>query len=85
VTFPGSLQTLQDSVAFVEEVLVEECALESAFQGNRFHDLMRMSLHNNNYSIIAGAIAKKHKTNYTAVYAKMMDPANWYLPYPDAE
>jgi NADH:ubiquinone oxidoreductase subunit B-like Fe-S oxidoreductase len=44
-----------------------------------------MSLHNNNYSIIAGAIAKKHKTNYTAVYAKMMDPANWYLPYPDAE
>lgn len=85
VSFPGSLQTLQDSVAFVEEILAEECALESAFQGNRFHDLMRMSLHNNRYSIIAGAIAKKHKTNYDAVYTKMMDPANWYLPYPDKD
>lgn len=85
VSFPGSLQTIQDSVAYVEDVLAEECALESAFQGNRFHDLMRMSQHNNRYSIIAEAIAKKHKTNYDAVYNTMMDPANWYLPYPDEE
>lgn len=85
VTFPASLQNIQDSVAFVEEILAEECALESAFQGNRFHDLMRMSQHNNKYSIIAEAIAKKHKTNYDAVYDKMMNPDNWYLPYPDEE
>lgn len=85
LTFPANLQTMQDSIDFVEEVLIEECALESAFQGNRFHDLMRMSLHNNKYSLLAEAIAKKHKNNYDAIYAKMIDPANWYLPYPDEE
>lgn len=81
--FPSDVKTMQDSVKFIETLLVEECALESAFQGNRFHDLMRMSLHNNDYSILAEAIAKKHKNNYDAVYAKMSDPGNWYLPYPD--
>ncbi|MDD3431201.1 MAG: RagB/SusD family nutrient uptake outer membrane protein [Bacteroidales bacterium] len=85
VTFPSGMQSMEDSVAFVEEILAEECALESAFQGNRFHDLMRMSLHNNKYSILAEAIAKKHKTNYDAVFNKMNNPANWYLPYPDEE
>jgi hypothetical protein len=34
---------------------------------------------------LAEAIAKKHKTNYDAVFNKMNNPANWYLPYPDEE
>ncbi|MDR0732484.1 MAG: hypothetical protein LBF08_00255 [Dysgonamonadaceae bacterium] len=40
---PEKLETRQDSMAFVNVMICKELALETAFEGNRFHDLMRLS------------------------------------------
>ncbi len=74
-------ETLTDSIEYVEKLLIEECGLETAFHGNRFHDLMRYSHHNSNNSIIAENIAEKHLDDYARYYAMMLDEQNWYLPF----
>ena len=42
------LATLSDSIEWVENRILEEMAAETAFEGNRFFDLLRMSRHNQN-------------------------------------
>ena len=39
------LATIQDSIRFVEEKIIDEMALETCFEGYRFGDLMRVSMH----------------------------------------
>lgn len=39
------LATIQDSIRYVEERIVDEMALETCFEGYRFGDLMRVSMH----------------------------------------
>lgn len=85
--FPATIQTMQDSVAYMEKLLADECAMETAFNGNRYVDLMRMSRHQIDRAasptIIAEAIAEKHAGEYSSYYAKMLDPKNWYITYPE--
>lgn len=40
-----ALATMQDTVRFVEEKIIDEMALETSFEGYRFGDLMRISMH----------------------------------------
>ncbi len=75
VVFPPELRTLQDSIDFVETVLVDECALENPFLGTRFHDLMRFSLHGHS-TILADNIAKKKP----GLYERLLKEENWYIP-----
>lgn len=44
-TTAGRIPTLQDSVRAVEEALIDEMALETCFEGYRFGDLLRISMH----------------------------------------
>ena len=74
-----SLNSLQDSVNFVEDKIIEELALETAFEGNRFHDLMRIAIRRNNPAFLADKIAAKHTGNEQAIRSKLMDENNWYL------
>ena len=72
---------LSDSIEWVEEQLVNEYALETALEGNRFHDLMRISRYRNNPSYLAQKVAAKFTgSKKTAVYTKLQDMSNWYLP-----
>lgn len=72
---------LSDSIEWVEEQLVNEYALETALEGNRFHDLMRISRYRNNPSYLAQKVAAKFTgSQKTAVYTKLQDMSNWYLP-----
>lgn len=75
-----SLSGLQDSILFVEEKIIEELALETAFEGNRFHDLMRIAVRRNDPAFLADRVAEKHTDNQEAIRSILMDESNWYLP-----
>lgn len=69
----------KDSVLFVENAICDELALETGFEGNRFHDLMRFSNHKNDTEFLARKVAAKHNNDNT-LFLKLKDRNNWYLP-----
>ncbi|MBS2099628.1 RagB/SusD family nutrient uptake outer membrane protein [Carboxylicivirga linearis] len=71
--------SLEDSIQYVEDKIIEELALETAFEGNRFHDLMRIAKRRGSNAYLADKVAEKY-TNADAIRAKLMEEANWYLP-----
>lgn len=75
----SDLATLQDSIEWVEDKIIEELALETAFEGNRFHDLMRVALRRNDPSFLADRVAENHPDDEDAIRSKLMDENNWYL------
>jgi hypothetical protein len=74
-----ALSSKQDSILYVEDKIVEELALETAFEGNRFQDLMRIAMRRNDPSYLANKVAAKHTGNEQAIRSKLMDENNWYL------
>lgn len=70
---------LSDSIEYVEDLIQQELALETAFEGNRFHDLMRLAIRRGDYSYLAKKIAAKHVGNESAIETKLTDPINWYI------
>jgi len=74
-----SLNSLEDSINFVEDKIIEELALETAFEGNRFHDLMRVAMRRSDPSYLADKVAAKHSGNEQAIHSKLMNESNWYL------
>jgi hypothetical protein len=71
------METLADSIAFVDRCILNELALEMAFEGNRFHDLMRFSLRENDPAILANRVGLKNPE----AGSKLMNTQNWYLPW----
>lgn len=75
---------LLDSVRMVEDFIQEELALETAYEGNRFHDLMRFTLRrmkdglNDDASYLADKVSMKY-ANKAAVRAKLLNTDNWYI------
>ncbi|MBC7828008.1 MAG: RagB/SusD family nutrient uptake outer membrane protein [Chitinophagaceae bacterium] len=73
-----------DSLTAIETGLIEEGALENAFEGTRWADLLRFALRRNNPAIIADRIADKLTKdgvgNAGAVRARLMN-RDWYLPF----
>ncbi|HPR30760.1 MAG TPA: RagB/SusD family nutrient uptake outer membrane protein [Prolixibacteraceae bacterium] len=77
------LEVTGDSLTVIESQILDECALELAFEGQRWGDLVRMSLRNNNPSILADKVAEKlilSGKDGEAVRQKLMDRKNWFLP-----
>lgn len=70
---------LNDSVLYVEDMIQKELALETAFEGNRFHDLMRIAIRRNNPDYLAEIVSEKHPANKAAIREKLTHPENWYL------
>ena len=69
----------EELMNFVEDKIMEEAALELAFEGNRFHDLMRVAIRRNDNSYLADRVAAKHIQNKEAIRSKLMDRKSWYL------
>lgn len=55
-------------------------ALEGAFEGYRFYDLMRVALRRDDPSYLANAISLRNGTEDAQLRALLMDTKNWYLP-----
>ncbi|KLT67412.1 RagB/SusD family nutrient uptake outer membrane protein [Pedobacter sp. BMA] len=77
--------SFQTDMIGLEGKLIEEAALELAFEGNRWPDLLRIARRQNNPAFLADKIYQKllkaGNPNASAVREKLMDPANWYLPF----
>lgn len=78
----------------VEEMIVDELALETCFEGNRFGDLVRIAQHRGedngtaqDNAFLANRVAKRNGTINQTIYDKLIgDGTNyndkWYLPLP---
>ena len=90
--------TEDDIINAVEDVIVDELALETAFEGNRFYDLVRIAEHKNASGYkgsewlakkIANRNSKQATNNSPAVdgfdgslYSKLQNPKYWYFTLP---
>jgi hypothetical protein len=70
--------------SFVEEKILDEYALETAFEGNRFHDLMRFALRNKDNAILAKRVARRNGTS-SNLETELLEEKNWYLPGDDMQ
>lgn len=80
----------------IENLIVDELALETAWEGNRYPDLLRIASHKGDAGIIwfADKIARRGDPRdpdvpygvgtpeYDALFNRLTNPANWYLKLP---
>lgn len=66
----------------VEDLIIDEFALETAFEGNRFSDLMRVAMRRNDPTYLADKVARRkgemHPRN-EELFSRLSNPDNWYL------
>lgn len=75
-----------DSTLLIEDRIITESALELAFEGTRWQDLVRLAFRRNDPNVLAARVASKfEKAGNTGMAAtvkgKLMNPANWFLPF----
>lgn len=79
-----ALASHADSVAYqiplVEDMIIREMALEKAFEGERYYDLMRVALRRNDNTYLAAPISKRTGTQDEKLFTILMNRSNWYLP-----
>lgn len=82
---PRVIDNPADSLTQIENYLIEEAALEMAFEGSRWEDLVRIALRRNDPSFLANKIyeklSKEGNPQADAVRSKLMSRENWYLPF----
>ena len=84
----------QDSLNYIADLVIDELALELAWEGTRFGDLIRFAKTMGDNDVLAKRVAGRAYENDvtyrspefqydTELYSKMLNEANWYLPLPD--
>ena len=83
---PAPLPTRQDTINYqvplVEDLIINEMALEGAFEGYRFHDLMRVALRRGDPAYLANPISRRNGEADTQLQQLLMNQDNWFLPLP---
>ena len=72
--------TVNYQIPLVEQMIIDECALEFAYEGKRFYDLMRIALRRNDPAYLADAVARRDGKIDETLRSKLMDKKNWFLP-----
>lgn len=75
--------TFADTITYVEERILDELALEAAFEGNRFGDLIRFAERANDPNILIERVANRSGVLNQDIYNKLQEKSNWYLPLPE--
>ncbi|MFI8379440.1 RagB/SusD family nutrient uptake outer membrane protein [Leeuwenhoekiella sp. NPDC079379] len=74
-----------DSLISLENNIIEEAALELAYEGNRWGDLVRVALRRNDPSFLADKVYAKlaadGNSQAASIRTKLMSKENWYLPF----
>lgn len=74
-----------DSLMQIENGLINETALENAYEGTRWPDLLRIALRRNDPAFLADKIFDKLNKDgvpgAAAAQARLMDRTKWYLPF----
>lgn len=76
--YPGDMEK---QMIYMDSVICNEYAYETAFEGNRFQDLMRFSRYQNNPDFLLERMKKKSSTiaDRLKVGRRVWDCKNWYL------
>ena len=77
---PTRQDTVEYQIPLVEDMIVTEMALEGAFEGYRFNDLMRVALRRNDPAYLADPVSRRNGESDDVLRQKLMDTKNWYLP-----
>lgn len=80
---PKNMISTDSITTLIENFIIDERALELAFEGKRWFDLVRIAERRNDPAYLADKVAAKFAgtPNYDAVRNRLMNPANWYLPF----
>jgi len=74
-----------DDMITTENNIINEDAMELAYEGNRWEDLVRVALRRNDPAFLADKIydklSKEGNANASAVRSKLLNVQNWYLPF----
>ena len=78
---PASI-TGYDRLIYIEDLIIQERALELAYEGKRWTDLVRIAERREDPAFLADKVAAKFAGTpmYDEIRNKLMNPANWYLP-----
>lgn len=74
----------QDTINAIEDLIVDEMAMEAAFEGTRYYDLMRVANHknaDNPYGANFGSLWLKKKLAYKNPVVDLSVKENWFLPF----
>lgn len=80
--------TFNDTIEYIDELIIDELALESTLEGNRFGDLIRFARRRgdwgdgNYYDFLANRVANRSGEKNDSLYNKLSgSEENWYLPF----
>ena len=75
--------TGEDRMLMIEDLIIAERAMELAFEGKRWFDLVRIAERRNDPGFLADKVAAKFEGTpmYNEIHTKLMQPDNWYLPF----
>lgn len=77
--WPAGLSTRTDSIKWMEEVILNEAALECGFEGHRWGDMLRIAMRKNADGQ-PGTAFLNNKLQKAKPYVPYLTPDTWFLP-----
>lgn len=72
------LPTMSDSILYVENCILDEMAAETAFEGNRFFDLLRVARHRGEYPAFMADRVSRRFPDPASARQRLLRPEAWY-------